>query len=90
MLERAIRHFEPKDHGQFALVSLADLVEAHDRLDGTLPDDVLERVERLRGEWAAHSPQRFAEAEPRASAKIGRNDPCPCGSGRKYKRCCGA
>lgn len=20
--------------------------------------------------------------------KIGRNDPCPCGSGRKYKRCC--
>lgn len=23
-------------------------------------------------------------------AKIGRNDPCPCGSGKKYKRCCGA
>jgi len=23
-------------------------------------------------------------------AKIGRNDPCPCGSGRKYKNCCGA
>ena len=23
------------------------------------------------------------------SAKIGRNDPCPCGSGRKYKHCCG-
>lgn len=22
--------------------------------------------------------------------KIGRNDPCPCGSGRKYKKCCGA
>lgn len=22
--------------------------------------------------------------------KVGRNDPCPCGSGRKYKRCCGA
>ncbi len=22
--------------------------------------------------------------------KIGRNDPCPCGSGRKYKRCCEA
>ena len=26
----------------------------------------------------------------RASRKIGRNTPCPCGSGRKYKRCCGA
>ena len=22
-------------------------------------------------------------------AKVGRNDPCPCGSGKKYKRCCG-
>lgn len=27
--------------------------------------------------------------EPR-TPKIGRNDPCPCGSGKKYKRCCGA
>lgn len=26
----------------------------------------------------------------RASPKVGRNEPCPCGSGRKYKRCCGA
>ena len=31
-------------------------------------------------------------AEPirRAEPKIGRNEPCPCGSGKKYKRCCGA
>jgi len=28
--------------------------------------------------------------EPRRTArKAGRNDPCPCGSGKKYKRCCG-
>ena len=25
----------------------------------------------------------------KASEKIGRNDPCPCGSGKKYKVCCG-
>jgi hypothetical protein len=25
----------------------------------------------------------------RAGAKVGRNDPCPCGSGKKYKKCCG-
>lgn len=25
----------------------------------------------------------------RQSEKVGRNDPCPCGSGKKYKRCCG-
>ncbi len=25
----------------------------------------------------------------RAAQKVGRNDPCPCGSGKKYKHCCG-
>ena len=25
----------------------------------------------------------------RIGSKIGRNDPCPCGSGKKYKKCCG-
>ncbi|MBD3334727.1 MAG: hypothetical protein GF355_04370, partial [Candidatus Eisenbacteria bacterium] len=25
----------------------------------------------------------------RAQPKVGRNDPCPCGSGLKYKKCCG-
>ena len=24
-----------------------------------------------------------------AAQRVGRNDPCPCGSGRKYKHCCG-
>ena len=38
---------------------------------------------------AAVTGGRTASA-PRAGRKIGRNAPCPCGSGRKYKRCCGA
>ncbi len=29
-------------------------------------------------------------SEPVRADKIGRNDPCPCGSGKKYKKCCGA
>ena len=29
-------------------------------------------------------------AAVRAGNKVGRNDPCPCGSGKKYKKCCGA
>jgi len=28
--------------------------------------------------------------QKRQNVKIGRNDPCPCGSGKKYKKCCGA
>ena len=32
----------------------------------------------------------FMRDQPaRAEAKPGRNQPCPCGSGNKYKRCCG-
>ncbi|HPF33970.1 MAG TPA: preprotein translocase subunit SecA [Candidatus Krumholzibacteria bacterium] len=33
----------------------------------------------------AGAPQPVTREEP----KVGRNDPCPCGSGKKYKRCCG-
>ena len=31
----------------------------------------------------------FDLPQPRKNNKIGRNDPCPCGSGKKYKKCCG-
>jgi uncharacterized protein len=39
-------------------------------------------------------PLRQAMAErqtaQRMSAKVGRNEPCPCGSGKKFKKCCGS
>jgi preprotein translocase subunit SecA len=33
-------------------------------------------------------PARVTQVK-RQGSKVGRNDPCPCGSGKKYKRCCG-
>ena len=30
-----------------------------------------------------------AKKQPIRKKKIGRNEPCPCGSGKKYKNCCG-
>jgi hypothetical protein len=36
------------------------------------------------------SPTTTVEPYRRASPKVGRNEPCPCGSGRKFKKCCGA
>ena len=48
-------------------------------------------VAGLHGFWNAT--HRQDGDSPRArpiTAKIGRNAPCPCGSGKKYKRCCGA
>ena len=45
---------------------------------------------RLRGRWFYHDGQ-MVKPKPmvRDNPKVGRNDPCPCGSGKKYKKCCG-
>jgi hypothetical protein len=40
-------------------------------------------------DWAEDDPP-YHEPYRRETPKIGRNDPCPCGSGKKYKKCCGA
>ncbi|HOQ06663.1 MAG TPA: SEC-C metal-binding domain-containing protein [Clostridiales bacterium] len=34
--------------------------------------------------------KEFRLSKMAVSNKVGRNDPCPCGSGKKYKKCCGA
>jgi SEC-C motif-containing protein len=44
---------------------------------------------RVAGEWFYTRPVRQGPAPVKsAQTKVGRNDPCPCGSGKKYKRCC--
>jgi uncharacterized protein len=45
------------------------------------------RRQRKREERLSHQPQQQAKSR---FASVGRNDPCPCGSGRKFKKCCGA
>jgi preprotein translocase subunit SecA len=34
------------------------------------------------------APRKKAK-KAKVEIKVGRNDPCPCGSGKKYKKCCG-
>ena len=72
------------DHGIVEFVcSYRDRTgERHDHPEVSLFD-------RVDGNW------RFRDAEPppqtqvrRDTPKVGRNDPCPCGSGKKYKKCC--
>ncbi len=49
------------------------------------------RLHGLEPVFSAESGEEEPEPEPEpAPTKVGRNDPCPCGSGKKYKRCCGA
>ena len=40
-------------------------------------------------EWDTFAGVVMNEPYQRKTKKIGRNDPCPCGSGKKYKKCCG-
>jgi preprotein translocase subunit SecA len=42
-----------------------------------------------RGTGGGDQPAR-GKTVKRDGKKVGRNDPCPCGSGKKYKKCCGA
>ena len=56
----------------------------HGGVDGVLHER--SRFVREDGAWKYAGGKQF-EAK---AAKPGRNDPCPCGSGKKYKKCCGA
>ena len=66
---------ELKDH--------PELEARHDEFAASLAENVLDIME-----WWL--PTRKAKATlRREEPKVGRNDPCPCGSGKKYKKCCG-
>ena len=52
---------------------------------------VIEKMKTLAAQKKkAHTPLVSASQGPLVVGdKVGRNDPCPCGSGKKYKKCCG-
>lgn len=49
----------------------------------------VQRTQRQQEEAIEASKERKVETYRNKSPKVGRNDPCPCGSGKKYKNCCG-
>jgi preprotein translocase subunit SecA len=61
--------------------SVDDLEEAFQRK---------KRRELEQARMAGSSEQRTVQQVVRGAEKVGRNDPCPCGSGKKYKKCHGA
>lgn len=82
-------------------LEIRDTAEAE---DGTATVEFIARFRKGHETLAQHERARFRQEEgawryidgdinpkspPRHVVKIGRNDPCPCGSGRKYKKCCG-
>lgn len=80
------------------LLSLADIANRKsrlkkadiERLQAEAPDLIPGWIEILNAARRFQSAVPMSSAPtPAQSAKVGRNDPCPCGSGKKYKKCCG-
>ena len=52
--------------------------------------DMIKRIIAMRQAEAQNQKSSDTKSQPaKAEKKVGRNDPCPCGSGKKYKNCCG-
>ena len=81
--------------GMLMLAAIArgeEEVTDRDTASATAPDTIADWVVIL-NEWrlANHRPTQSIDPRgaPASRKKVGRNDPCPCGSGKKYKKCCG-
>jgi uncharacterized protein len=61
--------------------------DERDELMSDCKDQLPAAVAEIHAFWVA---KRGAGTVRREVPKVGRNDPCPCGSGKKYKQCCGA
>lgn len=101
-LQKLIKHNGGEWDGRRKLWHLrADLVEPLGlqsrvvRNTPKLPPDLQRKQDELDAQRARQMDiESFVQARrpppaPTAPEKIGRNQPCPCGSGKKYKRCCG-
>ncbi|MBQ7516328.1 MAG: SEC-C domain-containing protein, partial [Schwartzia sp.] len=52
-------------------------------------EDRLATAQAVHGDDVEEAESKPAAKKPVRAEHIGRNDPCPCGSGKKYKNCCG-
>lgn len=80
---------------EFDTMSEAELEPVLELLQGGDPDAVArkagisrEELFRIRDDLLAQVEHERLKAADAPSKKIGRNEPCPCGSGKKYKQCC--
>lgn len=57
---------------------------------GTHKAHEISQFEKVNGKWMyVDGAMPKPDTVRRDSKKVGRNEPCPCGSGKKYKKCCG-
>lgn len=81
--------------GLQALIEIADGTSSRDKteideLTRMAPDLIPAWIDELHAWRVGQLGAANIRSSIPATSKVGRNEPCPCGSGRKYKKCCGA
>lgn len=83
--------FEPLSDEEIELLDqfLLDRIEEDAEVE-QLQDSITPNVRAIHAWWLARRENQAPSLEPqrRPEPRVGRNDPCPCGSGKKYKKCC--
>ena len=76
-------------------IALHGTEENFERVEKMSPEAFEESVDAIRlaaldlhAYWMAHPQEKAVQQPIKAEEKPGRNDPCPCGSGKKFKQCC--
>ena len=83
---------KPKKNGEKARAYLEAhpiLEEEEERIMELLPGEEREAFRKISSIYKEMQSEKKNVTLRRAAPKVGRNDPCPCGSGKKYKHCCG-
>ena len=70
-------------------VSDIELDEAHEKERSEKSKEFNRNLNKLRSLFNEMALSEMVKNPPAKKKKIGRNEPCPCGSGKKYKKCCG-
>jgi tetratricopeptide (TPR) repeat protein len=93
LFRAALEHTPDHQERAAAVAHLSALLRGQQRESEASALEAAEQEEMRR--WLAEHALREAQVRApdpalRLGPKLGRNDPCPCGSGKKYKKCCGA
>ena len=91
-LEKYRASFDTEDDGEIPFEESGKLL---DKVEDSIADHIARihlglKAARKKAAQKGDIPRSVQEKKwEAAGTKVGRNDPCPCGSGRKYKKCCG-
>ena len=85
--KRVKHQFQQKNYFQDLLIKIDQQTTLY-----LIKSEIRQNIERkqvVKNTQTNSSEEKTTKSKPKVVNKIGRNQPCPCGSGRKYKQCCG-